>query len=278
MGVSASGKGGTPCRKLPFPGHTSLTNFTCIDMPWMCLQAPLVLDWARRADPARADGISRVTSSPTHGESSSDGVNEVVGDDQSHNGADLFIGVSRVQRKKAFDTARPERCRNGISSRGHLSVPAKTVYLVHSGDVQPVDIFFVYASEPQRRVDAIRGAIERIQDGSEMGCKAADWTDLPVEGKVISCTICEAIRNARCVATDITDLNFNVLFELGFAIGAGRAIWPLVESSEDEENRLYRAFDILTTLGHSRYTNSKSIATKVLKKKPWLRGIYRLQV
>ena len=145
---------------------------------------------------------------------------------------------------------------------------------VHSGDVQPVDMFFAYASEPQRRVDAIRGAIERIQDGSEMGCKAADWTDLPVEGKVISCTICEAIRNARCVATDITDLNFNVLFELGFAIGAGRAIWPLVESSEDEENRLYRAFDTLTTLGHSRYTNSKSIATKVLKKKPWLRGAH----
>ena len=137
-----------------------------------------------------------------------------------------------------------------------------------------MDMFFAYASEPQRRVDAIRGAIDRIQGGSEIACKTGDWTDLPVEGKVISCTICEAIRNARCVAADITDLNFNVLFELGFAIGAGRAIWPLVESSEDEENRNYQAFDTLTTLGHSRYTNSKSIATKVLKKKPWLRGAH----
>ena len=142
---------------------------------------------------------------------------------------------------------------------------------VHSGDIKPLDMFFAYASEPQRRVDAIRGAIERIQDGSEIGCKIADWADLPIEGKVIFCTICEAIRNAKCVATDITDLNFNVLFELGFAIGAGRAIWPLVESSDSEENRLYRAFDTLTTIGHSRYTNSKSIATKLLKKKPWTR-------
>ncbi len=143
---------------------------------------------------------------------------------------------------------------------------------VHSGDIKPLDMFFAYPSEPQRRVDAIRGAIERIQDGSELSCKIADWTDLSIEGKVIFCTICEAIRNARCVATDVTGLNFNVLFELGFAIGAGRAIWPLVESSE--ENRLYTAFDTLTTIGHSRYTNSKSIASKLSKKKPWIRGAH----
>ena len=140
---------------------------------------------------------------------------------------------------------------------------------VHSGDIESVDMFFAYASEPQRRADAIRGAIERIQDGSALGCKIMDWIDLPIEGKVIFCVICEAIRNARCVATDITGLNFNVLFELGFAIGAGKAIWPLVEGSAD--NRQYKTFDTLTTVGHSRYTNSKSIANKLSKKKPWTR-------
>ena len=145
---------------------------------------------------------------------------------------------------------------------------------VHSDDIEPLDVFFAYASEPQRRVDAIRGAIERIQDGSTLGFNIADWTDLPIEGKVIFCAICEAIRNARCVATDITDLNFNVLFELGFAIGAGRAIWPLLERSE--EDRLYSAFDTLTTVGHSRYTNSKSIANKLSKKRPWTRGAHLL--
>ena len=140
---------------------------------------------------------------------------------------------------------------------------------VHGGDIEPLDMFFAYASEPQRRVDAIRGAIKRIQDDSELDCRIADWTDLPIEGKLISCAICEAIRNARCVAADISGLNFNVLFELGFAIGSGKAIWPLVEGSK--RDRLYEAFDTLTTLGHSRYTNSKSIATKLSKKKPWMR-------
>ena len=145
---------------------------------------------------------------------------------------------------------------------------------VHSGDIGPLDMFFAYASKPQRRVDAIRGAIERIQLGSAINCRIVDWTELPIEGGVIFCTICEAIRQAGCVAADITDLNFNVLFELGFAIGAGKAIWPLVESSE--ENRLYKAFDTLTTIGHARYTNSKSIATKLSKKKPWNRSAHLL--
>ena len=140
---------------------------------------------------------------------------------------------------------------------------------VHSGDIEPSDMFFAYAAEPQRRVDAIHGAIERIQDGSAIGCNIMDWTDLPIEGRTIFCTICEAVRNTSCVAADVTGLNFNVLFELGFAIGSGKAIWPLVESSED--NRQYKAFDTLTTVGHSRYTNSKSIATKISKKKPWTR-------
>ena len=54
---------------------------------------------------------------------------------------------------------------------------------VHSGDTQSLDMFFAYAAEPQRRVDAIRGAIERIQGGTEIGCKIADWTDLSIEGE-----------------------------------------------------------------------------------------------
>ena len=172
-----------------------------------------------------------------------------------------------------FDTEKRERCRNGISSRAHLSAPSKTVRLgAFRRTSSPWTCFSLMHLNHGEGSMLFAGAIERIQDDSEVGCKIADWTDLPIEGKVIFCTICEAIRNARCVAADITDLNFNVLFELGFAIGAGRAIWPLVESSE--ENRLYKAFDTLTTIGHSRYTNSKSIANKLSKKRPWIRGAH----
>ena len=48
------------------------------------------------------DWISRVASLPTHGDSSSNGVHEVVGDDQPHSGAEFFIGASRVQGEDGF--------------------------------------------------------------------------------------------------------------------------------------------------------------------------------
>ena len=65
-------------------------------------------------------------------------------------------------------------------------------------------------------------------------------------------------------------LNFNVLFEFGFAIGCGKPVWPLVED-RSQALRTYSAFQLLSTIGHSRYRNSKSIVQKLNKKKPWNR-------
>ena len=59
---------------------------------------------------------------------------------------------------------------------------------VHAGDIEPLDMFFAYASEPQRRVDAIHGAIEIIQGDSALGCKISDWTDLPTIAIGVMCT------------------------------------------------------------------------------------------
>ena len=48
------------------------------------------------------DWMARVTSLRTHGDSSSDGVHGIIGYDQPHSGADLFIGESRVQGEDGF--------------------------------------------------------------------------------------------------------------------------------------------------------------------------------
>ena len=114
-----------------------------------------------------------------------------------------------------------------------------------------------------------KGAIERFRAirGDD---SAIDWSDLGIEGQVVFCAICEAIRKSSCVVADISGLNFNVLFEFGFAIGSGKPVWPLLEDKEEEVRR-YSDFRSLSTIGHSRYRNSKDIFTKLTKKKPWQR-------
>lgn len=131
------------------------------------------------------------------------------------------------------------------------------------------DLFFAYPSEPQTRVDAISEAIKglrsRIPD-----LDVEDWRDLNVEGNIIFCEICRAIRQTKCVVADISGLNFNVLFEFGFAIGSGKPVWPLLEEDSDTL-QTYSRFQTLTTIGHSKYNNSNSILGKLRRKQPWMR-------
>ena len=133
------------------------------------------------------------------------------------------------------------------------------------------DLFFAYASAPQRRVDAIRGALARLKDPDTPDIDAVDWADLEIEGTIIFCSICDAIRRAKCVVADLSGLNFNVLFELGFAIGSGTRVWPIVEQSTGDAHT-YARFETLTTLGYSTYKNSKQIVNKLSRKKPWLKA------
>ena len=140
---------------------------------------------------------------------------------------------------------------------------------IHGGQLAPADVFFAYPSQPDARVETMQGAIGRFRESR--GCDSAiDWSELAVEGSVIFCAICEAIRSSSCVIADISGLNFNVLFEFGFAVGCGKPVWPLIEDSK-QEIRTYSAFKSLSNIGYSRYRNSKMIVQKLGKKRPWNR-------
>ena len=143
--------------------------------------------------------------------------------------------------------------------------PVPTNYPSGSG------LFFAYPSTPVPSAEAIQGAIELLSKDTEVNVGLIDWKDLPIEGNIVFCEICEGIRKSSCVVLNQTYTNFNVLFEYGYAIGAGRAIWPLVEEGIAKEDRIYTSLDTLTTIGYSGFTNSKSIYSKMLKKQPWKR-------
>ena len=140
---------------------------------------------------------------------------------------------------------------------------------IHEGQLDHADIFFAYPSQPCTRVETIQGAIGKFRDSQGFD-SAIDWSDLAIEGRVIFCAICEAIRKSSCVVADISGLNFNVLFEFGFAVGCGKPVWPLIED-RGQEIRMYSAFQSLSTIGHSRYRNSKMLVQKLQRKKPWNR-------
>jgi hypothetical protein len=117
----------------------------------------------------------------------------------------------------------------------------------------------------------MQSAIRLIHENSSPAIPALDWRELPIEGNIILCEICKAIRSHSCTVVNTTYVNFNVLFEYGFAIGSGRAIWPLVEEGVSKDELVSTNIKTITTIGYSQFSNGNSIFHKIFKKQPWER-------
>ena len=76
-------------------------------------------------------------------------------------------------------------------------------------DVPSPDGFALYPSDPEIIASTIEEAIKSINVGSYT---VRSWKDLRISGQIIFCEVCKAMRFARAAITDVTTLNFNLLF------------------------------------------------------------------
>lgn len=89
-------------------------------------------------------------------------------------------------------------------------------------DLQHTDAFAVYPSEPALLGETIEAAVKRMQQ-LRPNERWTTWKDLNIPGQIIFCRICKALRGTKRVIADVTTLNANVLFEIGYALGLGVA-------------------------------------------------------
>ena len=79
-----------------------------------------------------------------------------------------------------------------------------------------VQCFVAYPSDPPSRAESVELAIGEIKDGGVVDI--VGWKSTSVGGRIIISAICDQIRDFQLFAADVTGLNPNVLFELGYAI------------------------------------------------------------
>jgi hypothetical protein len=92
---------------------------------------------------------------------------------------------------------------------------------------------------------------------------------LAVTGRPIIGTICEEIRKSDLLIADITNLNPNVLFELGFAATQPKRLWLIFNPKVAGAKVLFDRFQLLTTVGYSPYSNSREIVEHFYKEEPF---------
>ena len=125
-----------------------------------------------------------------------------------------------------------------------------------------LDVFFIYPSEPKHLAVTVSEAVRNLKEISSED-RYKSWEDLAVGGHIIFCEICKAIKSAKLIVANITTLNFNVLFELGYAIGIHKTILPIRDITMTKDKKLFDKIGIIDTLGYNNFTNSKELVKMV---------------
>lgn len=129
------------------------------------------------------------------------------------------------------------------------------------------NIFFAYPGNPS----IIAGTIEAAVDTLRTTNRKWNWTTwkmLPTPGQIIFCEICKAARNSAAIVCDVTTLNFNVLFELGYAMGLGLPVLPIRDSTYEFNQRIFDSLGLLDTLGYIDFANSTHLREQLVSRLP----------
>ena len=135
-------------------------------------------------------------------------------------------------------------------------------------------LFYAFPSDPPSTAECIHKAIVAIKStrmAREQNIRFRPWPEMAVGGKALISTITENINRADIFACDLTQPNFNVTFELGFAIGTFKRIWislnEAVQLAPQNYRRVYSG--IVGGLGYGGYTNHENLATTLESESPW---------
>jgi hypothetical protein len=148
-------------------------------------------------------------------------------------------------------------------------VPFKMIFMA-----QIPSCFLAYPAQPTSRAETLEHAVQKIRDGGVVSITS--WRDLNVSGQYIIGTICEVIRAADIFIADITGLNPNVLFELGYAMAHRKRLWLLMDPDIERAKQEFEKFQLLTTIGYTPYSNSQDIVDAFYREEPYPTSEYIL--
>jgi len=115
-----------------------------------------------------------------------------------------------------------------------------------------------YPARPEQIGSTVRRAVEALRDDG-VPHQLTPWEELDVAGRFIANAVLGKIESGDVLVADVTRPNFNVAFEIGFAIGRGKPVMLIRNAALASPDDLIREVGIFDTLGYSEYTNSQEL-------------------
>lgn len=125
-----------------------------------------------------------------------------------------------------------------------------------------LDAFLAYPNTPASLARTMEETVRKLRSGYPQ-IRIRPWTEMEIAGQIIFCRVCQNLRTTRVLVADVTSLNFNVLFEVGYAIGLGAAVVTLRDATSIGDKRDFDELGLLDTLGYIGYEGSDELAPKL---------------
>jgi len=126
-------------------------------------------------------------------------------------------------------------------------------------------IFFAYEGGHADNRDAITHGITEYNK-YQSSYQANTWEELRIGGSILNRTILKAIDECEIFSCDLTYLNHNVLFELGYAIGKRKKLMILLNPTVTDAKEKYNASAILKNIGYDEFQNGRDVL-KILQQR-----------
>lgn len=119
-----------------------------------------------------------------------------------------------------------------------------------------------YPSEPREIGQTILRSLGRLHNEAKFK-QLHSWEETDIPGRFIATEVLKLIENGTIFIADITRLNFNVVFEIAYAIGCKKRIFLLRNEIIQPDIDVIRQVGIFDTLGYASYTDSGALTSLI---------------
>ena len=123
--------------------------------------------------------------------------------------------------------------------------------------------FWAYSNHPHNVKNDVIDAINQINNSGIISIKP--WETMDIEGNFIIDEILKEINACDVFVCELSNLNNNVLYELGYAIAKKKKIRIFINQNLKSVKEEFKSFSLLTSIGYVDYVNSSQMLNSLYK-------------
>lgn len=123
--------------------------------------------------------------------------------------------------------------------------------------------FFAYPSQPSEIGENIERAMSLLKK-KPGNCFFDTWKEMDIPGRFLADQVLESIDSKSCLIADISSLNFNVTYEIGYAIGKQKRLILVRYAPLRKDDQRLKELGIFDTIGFKEYQNSEELVNILL--------------